>query len=187
MTKQNLIIFQHPTLYSILKELEQDLNFNLIEANEIEYIKKKIQNYDYYLILTTKKIPDFDKQLIFDFFPTKIIKLIEKINICFLRDNFSKQSQININNYIVDLNSREILRNNKKLKLTEKEVNTIIYLSKSETPVNVNELEKKVWRYLSDLESHTVATHIYRLRKKIFKIFKDDNFIISEKNGYQIK
>ena len=71
--------------------------------------------------------------------------------------------------------------------MTEKEVNTIIYLSKSETPVNVNELEKKVWRYLSDLESHTVATHIYRLRKKIFKIFKDDNFIISEKNGYQIK
>ena len=187
MTKQNLIIFQHPILYEILKELEQDFNFNLIEANEEEYIKKKTQNFDYYLIITTKKIPDFDKQLIFDFFPTKIIKLIEKINICFLRYNFSKQSQININNYIVDLNSREILRNNKKLKLTEKEVNTIIYLSKSETPVNVNELEKKVWRYLSDLESHTVATHIYRLRKKIFKIFKDDNFIISEKNGYQIK
>ena len=77
--------------------------------------------------------------------------------------------------------------NNKKLKLTEKEVNTIIYLSERNNPVNVDELEKNVWRYMSDLESHTVATHIYRLRKKIFKIFKDDNFIISKKNGYQIK
>ena len=77
--------------------------------------------------------------------------------------------------------------NNTKLKLTEKEINTIIYLSKSNQPVSINELQKKVWSYQSDMETHTVETHIYRLRKKISNIFKDEEFIISKKNGYQIK
>ena len=80
-----------------------------------------------------------------------------------------------------------MIMNNKKLKLTEKEINTITYLSKSDEPVSVNELEKKVWSYQSDIETHTVETHIYRLRKKILNIFDDNNFIISKKNGYQIK
>ena len=77
--------------------------------------------------------------------------------------------------------------NNKNLKLTEKEISTITYLSDSNEPVSINELEKKVWSYQSDIETHTVETHIYRLRKKILNTFDDDNFIISEKNGYKIK
>ena len=76
---------------------------------------------------------------------------------------------------------------NLKLKLTEKEVNTIVYLSKIKRPVSIDELQTNVWSYQSDIETHTVETHIYRLRKKIFEIFKDKNFIISKKNGYQIK
>ena len=77
--------------------------------------------------------------------------------------------------------------NNKNLKLTEKEVNTISYLSKSSQPVSIDELQEKVWRYQSDIETHTVETHIYRLRKKILNTFNDNEFIISKKNGYQIK
>ena len=104
-----------------------------------------------------------------------------------MKNNFSDQSKINVNNYFIDLNSREMSLNDFKLKLTEKEVNTIVYLSKKNKPVNIEELEKKVWQYQSDVETHTVETHIYRLRKKIFQTFKDQNFIISKKNGYQIK
>ena len=104
-----------------------------------------------------------------------------------MKNNFSDQSKVNINNYIIDINSREIIFKDLKLKLTEKEVNTIIYLFKMNKPANIEELEKNVWQYQSDVETHTVETHIYRLRKKIFKIFKDQNFIISKKNGYQIK
>ena len=77
--------------------------------------------------------------------------------------------------------------NNTKLKLTEKEINTIIYLSKSNKPVSIDELQEKVWSYQTDIETHTVETHIYRLRKKILKTFDDNEFIISKKNGYQIK
>ena len=90
-------------------------------------------------------------------------------------------------NYRINLNSRVIFSEISKLKLTEKEINIIIYLSKIKKPVSVNELQKNVWGYQSDIETHTVETHIYRLRKKILKNFKDKNFIISKNNGYQVK
>ena len=104
-----------------------------------------------------------------------------------MKKNFNSQSEIIVNDYTIDLNSREILKKDNRLKLTEKEVNTIIYLSKMNKPVKIHELEKNVWKYQSDIETHTVETHIYRLRKKILEIFEDDKFIISKKNGYQIK
>ena len=72
------------------------------------------------------------------------------------------------------------------LKLTEKEVNTIIYLLRNNKPISIKELQKTVWEYQSDIETHTVETHIYRLRKKILDKFKDDNFLISTKEGYLI-
>ena len=85
----------------------------------------------------------------------------------------------------VDLSTS--ITKNIKLKLTEKEINTITYLSKSDKPVGVDELQEKVWSYQSDMETHTVETHIYRLRKKILNTFNDNKFIVSKKNGYQIK
>ena len=85
------------------------------------------------------------------------------------------------------MNSRQISLNNNKLKLTEKELNTIIYLSKKKLPINVEELEKNVWNYQEGMETHTVETHIYRLRKKIFDKFKDKDFIVRKKTGYLIK
>ena len=104
-----------------------------------------------------------------------------------MKQQFSNQSRIEIKDYLVDLNSREIIKNKIKLKLTEKEVNTVMYLFRSNKSVSIDELQKNVWGYISDIETHTVETHIYRLRKKILKIFDDQNFIISEKNGYKIK
>ena len=77
--------------------------------------------------------------------------------------------------------------NSNKLKLTEKEINTITYLLKKNEPISINELQKNVWSYQSDIETHTVETHIYRLRKKISITFNDNEFIVSKKNGYQIK
>ena len=77
--------------------------------------------------------------------------------------------------------------NNTNLKLTEKEIDTIIYLSKSNKPVSIEELQKEVWSYQSDIETHTVETHIYRLRKIILNYFGDNELIISKKNGYKIK
>ena len=80
-----------------------------------------------------------------------------------------------------------MILNDLKLKLTEKEINTITYISKSKKPVRIDELQDKVWSYQFDIETHTVETHIYRLRKKILNVFNDNEFIVSKKNGYQIK
>ena len=136
-------------------------------------------------LLDEKSIEDFSLEI--KDIPIDIFKLVEKINIEFLKKQFNSQSEVKITKYLLNLNSREFLRNNTKIKLTEKEINTILYLSKSKKPVSINELQENVWSYQSDIETHTVETHIYRLRKKIAKSFKDEEFIISKKNGYQIK
>ena len=92
-----------------------------------------------------------------------------------------------VGNYNLNLNSREMSSGDKKLKLTEKEIDTIVYLFKVASSVKIQELQLNVWGYQSQLETHTVETHIYRLRKKILKIFNDENFIISKKDGYEIQ
>ena len=185
MKHQNLIIYQFPILYQILKELEEDINYNISEAKSQDSLRKQKMNLNDYIIVTNKKRVEDSFSL--NLLPIKIQKFIEKINVEFMKKQFSTQSKIKINNYILDLNSREISLKEKKLKLTEKEVNTVIYLSKSNYEVNIDELEKNVWQYQNDIDTHTVETHIYRLRKKFLKSFNDESFIISKKNGYQIK
>ena len=186
MNNQNLIIYQFNTLYQILKELEKDLNFSVIESLNEKSLHNKIKNLNNYLVITKKKNLEIENKYIFDQLPIKIFKFIEKLNIKLLKQQFIEQSDIKINNYLINLNSREISSESEKLKLTEKEINIIIYLSKFKKPINVDELQTNVWGYQSELDTHTVETHIYRLRKKILKVFKDENFIISKKNGYQI-
>ena len=187
MRMQNLIIYKFTSLYSILKELELDLNFKISFTDSEKFLKDKVKNFSNYLIISNKKYLEFDNQFILGNTPIRFSKLVEKINIEFLRLQFHSQSQVKIKNYTMDMNSREIIINDIKLKLTEKEINTIIYLLKSNKPVSIDELQKKVWSYQSDIESHTVETHIYRLRKKFLSTFNDEEFIVSKRNGYQIK
>jgi len=184
---QNLIIYKFSSLYHILEEIGLDLNFNIIFVDSENSLIEQVKNLNNYLVISNKNHLDITHQLVLDKTPINILKLIEKINIEFLKIQFNSQSEMKVNNYIIDLNSREMLINNKKLKLTEKEINTITYLSKSNKPVSIDELQEKVWSYQSDMETHTVETHIYRLRKKILNTFNDNEFIISKKNGYQIK
>jgi len=186
MNNQMLIIYNHSKLYQIFEEISSELNFEIIEISSEKLLNDKIKNLDNFLVLTNVKLNVQNEIVIYDF-PIKIFKLLEKININFLKSKFSNQSKILINQYYFDLNSREMIKNNNKLKLTEKEINTIVYLSKAPNPVSVEKLEELVWNYQSDIETHTVETHIYRLRKKILKFFNDDKFIISERNGYKIK
>ena len=187
MNTQNLIIYKFSSLYHILEEIGLDLNFNIIFVDNENSLNEQVSNFNSYLVISNKKNLNISNQFVLDKVPINIFKLVEKINIEFLKIQFNSQSEVKVNNYIINLNSREMLINNKKLKLTEKEINTITYLSKSNKPVSINELQEKVWSYQSDMETHTVETHIYRLRKKILNTFNDNEFIISKKNGYQIK
>ena len=187
MNTQNLIIYKFNTLYHILEEIGPDLNLKIIFADSEKFLNEKLKDLNNCLIISNKNYPDIPNLFVLNNTPINIFKLIEKININFLKIQFNSQSEVSVKSYTIDLNSREILKNTTKLKLTEKEINTITYLSKSSKPVSVDELQEKVWSYQSDIETHTVETHIYRLRKKILNKFNDNQFIISEKNGYQIK
>ena len=118
--------------------------------------------------------------------PLSIYKLIEIINIQLIKLKFNHQSKVNIRGYELNLNSKFISYGGAILKLTEKEIEIILLLNKTKLKQSVLDLQKNIWGYSSDTETHTVETHIYRLRKKITDKFKDDNFILTHKNGYFI-
>ena len=198
MNKQVVIFVNLNGLYNILNEIKnfisfdiknytnkddffQDLNKNNILAestivtNSIEYFKSDNKNLDKRNIL------------IFEDFPIQISTIIDQINIQLIKQRYDFQSKINIKNYNLNLNSRKISKNQKDLKLTEREIDIILFLKKQKEPKKIEILQKEIWHYSSDLETHTVETHIYRLRKKIKDQFNDENFILSHKEGYSIE
>ena len=185
MNIYNLVIYEFEELYKILVEIKKDINLNFEKADKQQLADLNTKSN--YLIFTKKEIPGVVNQIVFNNFPISIFKLLEKINIEFIKKKFHEQSDITIGNYNFNLNSRVMSFKENKLKLTEKEINSILYLFKIGKEVKIQELQSSVWGYQSQLETHTVETHIYRLRKKISKTFNDEDFIISKKNGYKIK
>ena len=148
MSKQNVLIFKIPELFKILNELKNYLDFtihSLLEEEDLFSLKKKITNY---LILTEPKnqIEGEKSQLILNNFPDSIYSIIEKINVALLKQKYSEQSDILIGKYSIDLNSRLIKRNKENLKLTEREIEIIIFLQNSKTPQNIENLQRKVWK-----------------------------------------
>ena len=213
MFKQNINIVGIPILYNIFEEIRDNLSFKVSSFDNIEsfskFSSKNNLNNENYIIITTIKnknffidIKKFNVKNIFFLcpknhkldiiyntveYPLEIHNLIEKINIQLIKLNYNFQSKIKVKSYILDLNSRIISNKDKSLKLTEREMDIILFISESEKPQKINDLQNKVWGYSSGLETHTVETHIYRLRKKINDNFNDDEFIISTDQGYIIE
>ena len=199
MAKQNIIIIDFEILYNILEEIKINLSFEIYNyKNEVEFLSdlnnsnKDLTNTLIVLKSQSKNLINYskiDRRKILNLtdLPIEINKLVEKINVLLIKQRYNFQSQINIKNYILDLNSRNITINDNSLKLTEREIDIILFLYDHKKPQKINVLQNKVWGYSSELETHTVETHIYRLRKKIKDTFKDDNFILSCEDGYLIK
>ena len=215
MIKQNINIVGVPILYNILEEIKENLSFKIENFTKLDdflnfFNKDKSENKNFFIITTISnkdffinKIKLKKKNIFFlchknskvDInhnynvfkYPINIYNLIEKINIQLIKYKYSFQSKIRVKNYSLDLNSRTISIENKSLKLTEREMEIILFLNDCKTPQKINDLQNKVWSYSSELETHTVETHIYRLRKKISNSFQDENFIISTDNGYFIE
>ena len=189
MNKQSILIFKLPELFEILNELKDHLDFNIYSFDEKKELLNLDKNkFDNYLILTNpqNQIEDEKFQLILNKLPDSIYSIVEKINVGLLKQKYSEQSDVFIGKYSIDINSRSIKNTNQSLKLTQREIQIILFLNQSKSPQNVENLQKEVWGHNSNLETHTVETHIYRLRKKISEKFKDNNFINSTKKGYTI-
>ena len=195
MIKQNVFIINFSLLYEILDEIKENLSFKILKyESEDDFIKNCDLDIKNALIISkiNKKIL-LDKSLseknllnLRDL-PLSFVKLVELINIRLIKLRFNHQSKINIKGYDLNLNSKFFSKDNLDLKLTEKEIEIILYLEKSKKTHNVLDLQKNIWGYSPEMETHTVETHIYRLRKKIGDKFKDDNFILNHSDGYYIK
>ena len=191
---QNVFIINFNSLYEILDEIKENLSFKIIKIENEKYFKKKLDldKLDYLVIskndhklllnnnITDKNVLDLND------LPLSFNNLLELINIKLIKLKFNQQSKLVIKGYELNLNSKFFSKKNLNLKLTEKEIEIILYLNSKKTKHNVAELQKNIWDYSSNMETHTVETHIYRLRKKISDLFKDEKFILSHKNGYFI-
>jgi hypothetical protein len=195
MIKQNVFIINFNLLYEILYEIKDNLPFKIIKYENVDdFINSIDSDVLNSLIVSSsnQKLPLIknisDKNFLkINYFPLSLNKLLEIINIQLIKLKFNHQSKITIKGYDLNLNSKFFSKANLSLKLTEKEIEVILYLNDTKLKLDVVTLQKNIWGYSSDIETHTVETHIYRLRKKISNKFNDENFILSNQNGYFIE
>ena len=196
MVNQKLYIINLSNFYDILDELKEHIGYEISKFNSEEiffdkYNSKKISLENSILIVNEKEYNFFVKSIKEDQIikfkpPVNIFKFIENLNVRFIQKKYQDQSNVNVKDFFLNINSRELKKDKLTLKLTERETDMILYLNDSKKPVNVETLEKEIWQHSSDLETHTVETHIYRLRKKIKAEFGNDDLIKSNKDGYTI-
>ena len=194
MSKQNIFIINYNSVYEILDEIKENLSFKIIKYNNeddfnddsnLNIANSIIISKSNHKLLSNKYLTD-KNFLNFKILHLPLKKLLEIINIKLIKMKFGHQSKIIIKNYELNLNSKFISRNGLSLKLTEKEIEIILYLSNTKTNHDVLDLQKNIWGYSENMETHTVETHVYRLRKKINNKFNDNNFILSHQNAYFI-
>jgi len=208
MHKINTLVHAKKNFNTSLEELKDYLNFNLNFYSE-NYKKKPLKNIDVLLIhedclkdkifddnitknvkikilltASSNPIPElFHEKLILPFSIKELNGIVEN---AFAKKNFNQNSSINIKGYILDKNQKKLIKNKNSILLTEKEVQLLELFLTTEKAIAKNQILNKVWHYSKDADTHTVETHIYRLRKKIKDVFFDDNFIINEQNGYSL-
>ena len=118
--------------------------------------------------------------------PFKILNFKNKIIAILAKYKFKKSSIIELGKYKINKNERKIKRDNLELKLTEKEINFLIFFTSYGKSISKDFILKNLWNYSTESSTHTVETHIHRLRKKISKKFNDNNFIKNDSEGYYI-
>jgi len=212
MDKYTISILDNKIFSEILKEINIFSKFNIKHYESIDILTNRSKNEDEIFIFFTKNLsknifnnPKINKNpfiLLLDFsdsntynvpetaasiiLPLKILDLEKKIISLIAKIQFKKNSLIYLNDYILDKNERKIKKNDLELQLSEKEINFLILFSKKKEPISRNSVLTKVWNYSSETETHTVETHIHRLRKKILEKFGDRNFIKNNNKGYYI-
>ena len=196
MVNQKLYIINLSNFYDIISELKEHIGFEILKFDNKEiffdkYNSKSISTKNSILIVREKEYNSFVKYINEDQIikfkpPVSIFTFIENLNVRFIQKKYQDQSNVNVKDFFLDINSRELKKGKLSLKLTERETDMILFLNNSKKSVNVETLEKKIWHHSSELETHTVETHIYRLRKKIKAEFGNDELIKSDKDGYTI-
>tara|TARA_B110000285_G_scaffold208646_1_gene249016 strand:+ start:317 stop:955 length:639 start_codon:yes stop_codon:yes gene_type:complete len=211
--KKTLLIFGTNNFNNSLKEIKDYLDFSLVFFDNFDFSESSLLTINFVLVdsdvCNRKDVHDLickikDKPLLllekqkfsqkintFDFtekitLPLSIPEMTIKIMNLIISATFNKNSTIKINNYIIDKNERKLIKKNIFITITEREAQLIELLAQKSEPLSKKKILKEIWNYSEHADTHTVETHIYRLRKKILNKFKDDNFIVNSKNGYSI-
>ncbi len=206
MHKIKVLSFGSKNFNISLEELKDHLNFKLTTTDRnIE--SKSFDSYDILfchqdflrsnpqieLLKKSNKIKilacNLDKEIldIFEdriFLPAKLEDINKVIQNSIVKKNFSKNSSIKIKNYILDKNEKKLFREKSYVLLTEKEIQLLELFLSYKKPIGKNKILNEVWKYSEDADTHTVETHIYRLRKKIKSKFLDEDFILNDESGY---
>ena len=206
MHQLNVLILGPNNFISTLIELKSFLKFNLyddisiankqkikldiliIHKDELSINKKLniLSNNNLIKILATKSI---EKNASFDAIlklPIKLSEINSIVEHLSAKKIFTRNSSIKIKNYFLDKNEKKLIKDNSFIILTEKEIQLLELLISKKKPISKNKILSSVWNYSNDADTHTLETHIYRLRKKITDKFSDTNFILNHKDGYYI-
>ena len=203
MHKINVLAFGSSTFNISLEELKEYFNFKLTISSE-KLTHHSIEKFDVLILhqdcLQDKVIASFlenidkikilvstsNKQKIENtiVLPTSISEINMIVENSIVKKDFSKNSSIKIKNYILDKNEKKLIKGKIYIQLTEKEIQLLELFLKEKLAVNKDKILREVWQYATDADTHTVETHIYRLRKKIKSHFLDESFILNNKSGY---
>ena len=196
-----VLILGSSSFISTLNELKMFLKFNSIS-------EAKNDNYDVVLFhiesYQNKKQKDFlanhtgikicagkkkDFQDNFDAFlelPTTLKEINSVVESTVAKKRFNKNSSIEVKNYLLNKNEKKLSKFNQFITLTEKEVQLLELFLNNKKPISKDNILSSVWNYSLDADTHTVETHIYRLRKKVIDEFMDEKFILNNKDGYYL-
>jgi len=202
----NVLTFGSRNFNTSLEELKDYLNFKLTFADK-EINKETLNNHDVLILhqdgllgdslekllkgskkikilvsnKSDKKKDQFNEIISL---PLKISDLNQIVENAVTKKNFNKNSSILIKQYKLDKNEKKLIKNKNYILLTEKEIQLLELFLDNKKPISKNIILKEVWKYSTSADTHTVETHIYRLRKKIKSKFSDENFILNNKDGY---
>ena len=204
-----LLIFGSKNFKNSINEVKEYLNFSLsffdfatksysidssisaiiVDSQALDLVKvseiNKIHNKPIVLLETlvnNKKCNYNDKILL----PTSLDDLTNRITNIITAFKFSNNSALKINKYILDKNEKKLIKENNYISITEREIQLIELLFNEKKPLTKNFILKKIWNYSDNADTHTVETHVYRLRKKIYNKFNDEKFILNLDKGYII-
>ena len=204
MHKLNILIYGPESFLSSLIELKEYFKFS-INSKEKNLIDKYLSNYDGFIcheqnlnqvektiysikcfkVLATREaknnIQYFDHILKL---PTSVKEINDLIESSAVKKKFNLNSSIKIKSYSLNKNEKKLSKDDDYITLTEKEVQLLDLIMTNKKALSKNYILSSVWGYASDADTHTVETHIYRLRKKIKEKFSDDKFIFNTKYGY---
>jgi len=189
--KMNILFFENLSDY--LKNIKDNIIKNIVVTHlsnfeSIEQSNFKIDNPIFYLTSKQNKINVKTTLQRYEliYCPFNLKNFIEKINLAYIKSKFAINSKVKLLNYTINLNTRKIITGQNKLKLTEREKDFLLFLKNSKKPQTIKNILKSVWGYSKKMETHTVETHVHRVRKKFLDSFNDSNFIKNNKKGYYI-